>query len=878
MLRPATGGVERTMSELTKREPQETGPEMAACEGDTSPLLERPSADRTMTIAPYASTSAPAVSAPVLPARYRDLGRIAAGSFGEIRRVLDTDLDRVVAMKLLRETIADVEHLQTRFLAEAKLTAGLEHPGIVGVHDRGRLDDGRLWFTMREVRGRTLGEVIDEVHAAAGREGFRETASGWTFRRLVDAFARVCQAVAYAHRRGVVHRDLKPDNLMVGELGEALVMDWGLSRRVDAREAAEEGESAPPDDGASPQLTRAGDVLGTPAFMPPEQARGQRHLHGLPSDVYSLGAVLYQVLAGRPPYEGGSGLVVLRQVLAGPPVPVVEAAGDRPVPAELAAICAKAMEREIASRHPDAGALAAEIVSFLDGARRQEQALSALAQAETQGALVVELRDRAEAARIAARKALSAVRPSDPVESKIEGWTLEDEAERLERDVALRETEWLQGVQGALAIEPGLPEAHAALADHYRDKLRDAELSRRAADAGRFELLLRAHDRGRHAAFLRGDGALTLVTDPPGARVTLHRYALRERRLVAERVGEIGPTPILEMPLPHGSYLLTLTAPGRAGVRYPVLIERDGHWDGRAPGDAEPFAIRLPGEGEIGPDEVYIPAGYAWTGGDPGAADSLPRRRIWIDGFVLRRYPVTNRELLEFLADVAAGGIGHVELGLPPSHPGVIEAATRPIAQVIPRFSCDQGGRFVLLQADPRAASQLEWPAIVDGYVASAHARWLALRTGKPWRLPDELEREKASRGADARHFPWGDHAEPAFARVLEMPRGEPAPGPVGSAPADEGPYGARDLAGNVRDWCANPWNREGPRVEGDRLCLETANPESDLFWGVRGGGWGSSMAYSRAAERFGSRPGVRKPMLGVRPARAFCRAPGALR
>jgi serine/threonine-protein kinase len=306
-------------------------------------------------------------------------------------------------------------------------------------------------------------------------------------------------------------------------------------------------------------------------------------------------------------------------------------------------------------------------------------------------------------------------------------------------------------------------------------------------------------------------------------------------------------------------------------VRYPVLIERDAHWDGRAPGEAEPFAIALPGEGEIGPDEVYIPAGYAWTGGDPEAADSLPRRRIWIDGFVLRRYPVTNRELLEFLTDVVESGMGHAELGLSPSHPGVIEAATRPIAQVIPRFTRDPGGRFVLDQSDPAAPSQLEWPAIVDGHVASAYARWLALRAGKPWRLPDELEREKASRGADARHFPWGDHPEPAFARVLEMPRGEPAPGPVGGSADDEGPYGARDLAGNVRDWCANPWRREGPRVEGVRLCLETANPASDMFWGVRGGGWGSSMVYSRAAERFGSRPGVRKPMLGVRPARS-CR------
>ena len=198
------------MSELMKGEEQETGPEMATGAEDAFPLPGPPSADRTMTLLPHAQGNAPAASALLLPLRYRDLGRIAAGSFGEIRRVLDTELDRVVAMKLLRANLADVEQLQVRFLAEAKLTAGLEHPGIVGVHDRGRLEDGRLWFTMREVRGRTLGDVIDEVHAAAGREGFGETASGWTFRRLVDAFARVCHAwpPATPTRYGVALRGL----------------------------------------------------------------------------------------------------------------------------------------------------------------------------------------------------------------------------------------------------------------------------------------------------------------------------------------------------------------------------------------------------------------------------------------------------------------------------------------------------------------------------------------------------------------------------------------------------------------------------------------------------------------------------------------------
>ncbi|HMG55542.1 MAG TPA: serine/threonine-protein kinase, partial [Kofleriaceae bacterium] len=228
---------------------------------------------------------------PVLPGRYDDLCRIGGGAFGEVRRVRDTLFDRVVAMKLLRASHADRESVRRRFLVEAQITAQLQHPGIVAVYDRGELPDGRLWFTMKEVRGRTLGDVIDELHAHKEPDGFRPVASGWTFRRLIDAFARIAQAIAYAHSRGVVHRDLKPDNLMVGEFGEVLVMDWGLARRLgtEAGELDQAGGSG----GSSPALTHHGDVLGTPAYMSPEQARGDTARHGPSTDVYALGAVLH---------------------------------------------------------------------------------------------------------------------------------------------------------------------------------------------------------------------------------------------------------------------------------------------------------------------------------------------------------------------------------------------------------------------------------------------------------------------------------------------------------------------------------------------------------------------------------------------------------
>jgi serine/threonine-protein kinase len=806
-------------------------------------------------------------SGPPLPGRYRDLGRLASGSFGEVRRVLDTALERAVAMKILHADYVDRAHTVARFLAEAKLTAGLTHPGIVAVHDWGRLEDGRLWFTMREVRGHTFGEVLDELHAGPPGEGFRETRSGWTFRRIVDVFARICQAVAYAHRRGIVHRDLKPDNIMVGELGDALVMDWGLGRRVAEPDADDPSPipTLPSSDAA--QLTQHGDVLGTPAYMPPEQALGQRELHGPQSDVYALGAILYHLLAGRPPYRGEISLVVA-QVGTGPPPPVAEVAAPRRLPEELVAICERAMQREIAERYPDAEGLADDVVAWLDGARRREQALAVVERAAAMAPEIADLRARAAALRVEAAAALDGVRPFDPVARKQPGWALEDEAARLDVQAALREAERLEALHGALAVEPELAEAHEALAEHYREGLLEAERAHRDAEAVRAEARLRTHDRGRYAQLLRGEGALTLVTDPPGAEVRLERYELRDRRLVAVDLGVLGETPIREAPLPKGSYRLRVRAPGRAEVLYPVLIERGEHWDGCPPGAAEPCPVWLPAADELGADDCYVPAGWCWSGGGSAAAESLPARRVWIDAFVVRRFPVTNREFLAFLDDlVGRGREAEALAACPRPQPSMPQA----VGELI--YARDAAGRFALAAVAGDAGGQIwqpDWPVVlVDWHGAAAYARWLAERDACPWRLPDELEREKAARGVDGRSYPWGDHFDATWACVLDSYGEDPARVGVDRYPLDESPYGTRGLAGNVRDWCANVWTREGPDAPDGRLRLAPAAEADAALRAVRGGAYSSPAELSRADARFASRPGTRWRTTGFRLARS---------
>ena len=240
--------------------------------------------------------------------RYQDIGLLGIGGMGEVRLVQDRQLGRAIAMKIIKRELSSSATTQARFIAEAQATAQLQHPGIVPVHELGTLPDGRHYFTMTRVRGRTLAEVISGVQAVSTEGSWEITPAGWTFRRLIDVFHRVCESVAYAHDCGVIHRDLKPENIMLGSHGEVLVLDWGLAKVRGQRDiAAEQGDFDLDDSNASTpqrvvtqrssddsQATRMGVVTGTPAYMAPEQASGEIDLIDERSDVYALGAMLYR--------------------------------------------------------------------------------------------------------------------------------------------------------------------------------------------------------------------------------------------------------------------------------------------------------------------------------------------------------------------------------------------------------------------------------------------------------------------------------------------------------------------------------------------------------------------------------------------------------
>jgi serine/threonine-protein kinase len=296
--------------------------------------------------------------------RYRILRPHAKGGLGEVFVAEDVELHREVALKEIQEQHADNPHSRGRFVLEAEITGGLEHPGIVPVYGLGLYDDGRPYYAMRFIKGDNLQETIRRFHAAEkpGRDpGERSLALRGLLRRFLDS----CNAMAYAHSRGVLHRDVKPGNIMLGKYGETLVVDWGLAKSVGRPAADREASEATlrPSSGSGTVATEMGAALGTPAYMSPEQAACRLDLLGPASDIYSLGATLYVLLAGKLPFQEPVLELLLAHVQRGefPPPRHWKPAIPRP----LEAICLKAMALEPEKRYATALDLAADVEHWL---------------------------------------------------------------------------------------------------------------------------------------------------------------------------------------------------------------------------------------------------------------------------------------------------------------------------------------------------------------------------------------------------------------------------------------------------------------------------------------------------------------------------------
>ena len=586
-----------------------------------------------------------------------------------------------------------------------------------------------------------------------------------SLRSLIAVVVKVSETLSYAHGQQVVHGRLTPEKIRLGAFGEVIVMGWGAA------------------------LARRREEVLDPVV-----------------DVRALGILLENAWAITAP---------------------VEPADDGGPPQALTAIARRAATAATTETF-SADHMAAALTAWLDGAERDDEARRYLRRWKTLEPELAPLRHQAEQLRTSSQRMLATIAPWQSDVNKLDAWALEDQAASLTRKANRMALEGEQQLYAALNIASELLEVHSTLAEQQRRAHCVAEASRDQSEAHRLEISLRTHAEAlppRHPvhvqtmAYLRGDGALSLLTDPPGAEVLLYRYEVHRRRLLPVFQRSLGHTPLRQVPLPMGSYLCVLRTEGRPLVRYPVHIARQQHWDGVPPGSRCAHPITIPAHLE--PNECYVPAGWYLSGGDPEARMVLPRRRLWVDAMVVQRFPITERALIAY---------AHAEA-----------AEDNQSAHTLFERRA--------LETDP------DVPAVeVSWETAFAYAAWLAKRTGRPWRLPSELEWEKAARGVDGRAFPWGDFLDPSWCCTIDSHSGTPRLALIDQFPVDVSVYDVRGMGGNAHDWCLDDFAKDGPPVIDQRV--RPSPPDSGaIYRPQKGGAWNNFARSARCADRTRGEP-----------------------
>jgi serine/threonine-protein kinase len=745
-------------------------------------------------------------AAPSTPkeSRYELVRSLGAGGMGKVYLVADRDLGRHVALKVMRE---DRSELSRQFIEEAQILAQLEHPNIVPLHDLGVTGDGDPYCTMRYVRGRTLRDVLTLLEHQDS-----DALRAYSLTRLIQIYLQIIQAMAYAHRRGVIHRDLKPSNIMLGEHGEVQVLDWGLSLVTSRGDVTT---------GTQQQTSAVGQVSGTPSYMAPEQARGEEV--DTRADIYALGVILYEILTLRRPFRGANLVELMAAICGEDPSPPREVAPERGIPVELERTCLKALAKNPIDRHQTAGELYENVQSWFeaesDRAKRRALADNKAKLGKAKFDEYVILKAEVAALEDEQKGIASQFRDWQPAEEKGAILKIADRLTEAQKKLAHAASQAVATLTEALGFHPEHGAARQTLADYYWNRFADAETAGDLTNRDFFGELVAAYHDGKYTKQLQGNGTIVLDSTPVGASVTFYRFEEQGFRLVPGNPQPLGETPLGPINLPMGSYLAVFAKEGYRDVLYPILISRNRVFKA---------LVRLFGEQEIGPDFVHVPAGPFILGGDVRAGGfPLLRSEPHLDDFFIGRFPITMGEYLPFINDLASQDV-NVALARSPRYGGV-------------SYLVRVGDRFELPEIDSEGDRWYPRSPVFCVTVddAKAYCEWRSRKEGLAYRLPTEMEWEKAARGSDGRLYPWGNRFDGALCNLLDSRKERPGPVIVDDFPHDMSVYGVRGMAGNVRDFTGTDWNMG---------CAETVRQATVL----RGGSWYSEREYARCASRDG--------------------------
>lgn len=769
---------------------------------------------------------------------------IGGGGTGTIISGVEESLGREVAIKILKPTLKDKRKSVERFIREARATAQIEHPNIVPVHEIGIFQDAGIYFTMKKVKGQTLREIIDNL-----KKQNPEYVKNYPRNRLLEIFISVCQGIAFAHSKGIIHRDLKPENVMVGDFGEVLVMDWGLVKYLhdntpDHKDDSKENPENTTDNNLVTNLTISGSISGTPLYMAPEQALGNSAAIDRKSDLYSLGVILYSILTlAQSPFDRHKDVKeVLNSVALGDFIPPGKRAPSMKIPPELNAICLKAMAFDKENRYDDVKTLISDLRNFMQGfpvsaykdplfKKLWKLSLRHPVISVSTIAVIFSLIAFAAAYQInnymKFKIILSTVQPyKEKAEKEILSAKVTfDELEKIKSQRILKEKSPRE-----IELETKLHHSNMSIDNNYNTALIlyaqvPDEYERSSAVIKAFKEIManRINYSIKTKNFddtykwidllklwfgnnfeeisseetkktildlrknLEKDSKLTIKVSVPNTTLSLFKITEDQNGKTSQSfIKELSSSSIKDYNISKGSYLFKVTPPDNmSSFNYPLVIEQN---------ESIELSIYVPSK--IPEGTVYIPAGRFYSGGNESRYYRL--HQTFLEGFFIKKTEVTFKEYLEFWKNIKEPQkkkrySSRVQLNMEDRN--FIDA-------------WDKNGKLI-------SAFKPDLPVVgITQEAAAAYCEWLSRKIKMPCRLPNELEWEKAARGADGRKFVWGNDYNPDSAFIFENTEAHKKYkffAPPGSFPEDISAFGVLDMAGNAREYTGSRFLDESP-------------------------------------------------------------------